>query len=334
MLLAIETSCDETGVALFNLEGKLVHSLLYSQVALHSPFGGIVPEIASRKQLEVLHPLVKKLFAETGYKPQDLKVVSATLGPGLIGSLLVGATYAKTLALSLGIPFIGVDHLSAHIFSIFLEREVEFPFVGLLVSGGHTALFLVHDFDELELLGHTRDDAAGEAFDKAAKLLGLPYPGGPAISKIAEKGNPDFYNLPRPLISSEDFDFSFSGLKTYVFHLIKKEGGRLKVDHLCASLEKAICEVLVEKTVRAVKSFSVPRVVVAGGVAANKQLRKIFSKRALEEGFSVYFPALELCTDNAVMVGYLAFKKWERGNFTPISAECYARAKYKLRASN
>ena len=334
MLLAIETSCDETGVALFNLEGRLIHSLLYSQVVLHSPFGGIVPEIASRKQLEVLHPLVKKLLAEAGVSPKELKVISATLGPGLIGSLLVGVTYAKTLCLTLGIPFIGVDHLSAHVFSIFLEKEVEFPFLGLLVSGGHTALFLATDFDRLELLGHTRDDAAGEAFDKVAKLLGLPYPGGPVISKLAEKGNPDYYELPRPLLTSQDFDFSFSGLKTFVLHLVKKEGEGLKVEHLCAGFERAVCEVLVEKTVKAVNKLGIPRVVVAGGVAANKRLKEFFQKRALEEGFTVHFPSTELCTDNAVMVGFLAYKKWERKEITPLSAECYARAKYKLRASS
>lgn len=287
MLLAIETSCDETGVALFSEEGTLVEDFLYSQVALHSPYGGIVPEIASRKQLEVLHPLVKRALEERALKPYDLKGVAVTFGPGLLGSLLVGVTYAKTLSLALKIPLIAVDHLSAHLFSIFLEREVSFPYLGLLVSGGHTALFVVQDFDSLKLIGHTRDDAAGEAFDKIAKLLGLPYPGGPVISELAEKGDPEKYPLPRPMLEEENFDFSFSGLKTAVFQLLKREGN-LRNEDLCASFQKALCEVLVEKTLRAARVLGIKRIVVAGGVSANTYLRGLFQERAQEE--EIFFP--------------------------------------------
>lgn len=328
MLLAIETSCDETGVALFSEEGKLVANYLYSQVALHSPFGGIVPEIASRKQLEVLHPLVKKALSENNLSPKDIKALAVTFGPGLIGSLLVGVCYAKTLSLTLKIPLIAIDHLYAHIFSVFIEREVSFPFLGLLVSGGHTALFLVRDFEELHLIGHTRDDAAGEAFDKIAKLLGLPYPGGPHISALAEKGNSEKYSLPRPMLEEDNFDFSFSGLKTAVYQLLKKEREISKED-LCASFERAICEVLVEKTVKAVKAFNIPRVVVSGGVSANKYLRKLFFERAEMENFEVYFPHPKFCTDNAAMVGYLGWVKWKRKHFTDLSFEPYAKAIYK-----
>lgn len=328
MLLAIETSCDETGVALFSCEGRLVKDYLYSQIALHSPFGGIVPEIASRKQLEVLHPLVKRALSENGLSLRDIKAVAVTFGPGLIGSLLVGVCYAKTLSLTLKIPLIAIDHLYAHIFSVFLEREVSFPFIGLLVSGGHTALFLVKDFEELQLLGHTRDDAAGEAFDKVAKLLGLPYPGGPYISALAEKGDPERYPLPRPMLEEDNLDFSFSGLKTAVYQLIKREREVSKED-LCASFQRALCEVLVEKTLKAVKRFHISRVVVSGGVSANQYLRDLFFKKAGEENFEVYFPHPRLCTDNAVMVGYLGWVKWKRGDFANLSFEPYARAIYK-----
>lgn len=326
MLLAIETSCDETGVALFSEEGVPIKDLLYSQVALHSPFGGIVPEIASRKQLEVLYPLLKRLFEESGKGVRDLKAIAVTFGPGLIGSLLVGVTFAKTLAMALEIPLISINHLHAHIFSPFLVKEILFPFLALLVSGGHTALFLVRDFEDLELMGHTRDDAAGEAFDKVAKLLGLPYPGGPIISKLAEKGDPERYELPRPMLEEENFDFSFSGLKTAVFQLTKG-AKEIQVEDLCASFQKALCEVLVEKTLRASKALGIPRIVVTGGVSANTYLRKLFYERA--KGEEIYFPPVELCTDNALMVGYLGWVKWKRKRFSSLTEEPFARAEYR-----
>lgn len=326
MLLAIETSCDETGVALFSEEGVPIKDLLYSQVALHSPFGGIVPEIASRKQLEVLYPLLKRLFEESGKGLRDLKAIAVTFGPGLIGSLLVGVTFAKTLAMTLEIPLISINHLHAHIFSPFLIKEIPFPFLALLVSGGHTALFLVRDFEDFELMGHTRDDAAGEAFDKVAKLLGLPYPGGPIISKLAEKGDPERYELPRPMLEEENFDFSFSGLKTAVFQLTKG-AKEIQVEDLCASFQKALCEVLVEKSLRASRALGIPRIVVTGGVSANTYLRKLFHERA--EGEEIYFPPVELCTDNALMVGYLGWVKWKRKRFSPLTEEPFARAEYR-----
>ncbi|MFN4196975.1 MAG: tRNA (adenosine(37)-N6)-threonylcarbamoyltransferase complex transferase subunit TsaD [Caldimicrobium sp.] len=326
MLLAIETSCDETGVALFSEEGKLIKDVLYSQVALHSPFGGVVPELASRKQLEVLYPLIKSLLEERKVSLKELKAIAVTYGPGLIGSLLVGVTFAKTLALALKIPLIAVDHIFAHLFSIFLEREISFPFIGLIVSGGHTALFLVKDFENCELLGHTRDDAAGEVFDKVAKLLGLPYPGGPIISALAELGDPDRYDLPRPMLEEDTFDFSFSGLKTAVYMLLKKEKNFVKED-VCASFQKAICEVLVNKTLKAARVLNVPNVVVAGGVSANDFLRKLFlSKKEKEE---IYFPSKKFCTDNAAMVGFLGWIKWKKGEFADLRQEPYARAFFK-----
>jgi len=328
MLLAIETSCDETGVALFSEEGFLVKHLLYSQVALHSPFGGIVPEIASRKQLEILPPLIKKLLDETGKSLREIKCICVTFGPGLIGSLLVGVSLAKALSFALKVPIIGVDHLQAHLFSIFLEKEVRFPYIGLLASGGHTALFLVNSWEDYKLLGHTRDDAAGEAFDKVAKLLKLSYPGGPVISKLAEKGNRKAIFFPRPLLEEDTFDFSFSGLKTAVLNYLKSVS-QFKIEDVCASFEEAVCEVLVEKALKASYKFEIPRIVVAGGVASNKRLRELFNEKAKKEGIEVFFPSPEFCTDNAAIVGIVGYYKWKKGLFDFLEKEPYARATFE-----
>ena len=328
MLLAIETSCDETGVALFSEEGKLIKHLLYSQVAIHSPFGGIVPEIASRKQLEILMPLIKKLLKEVEVSIKELRCVCATFGPGLIGSLLVGVSLAKALSFALKIPLIAVDHLQAHLFSIFLEKEIEFPYIGLLVSGGHTALFLVNSWENYELLGHTRDDAAGEAFDKVAKLLNLSYPGGPVISKLAEKGNRKAIIFPRPLLEENNFDFSFSGLKTAVLNYIRTNPN-FKTEDVCASFEEAVCEVLIEKTFKAAEKFKIPRIIVAGGVASNKRLRELFYEKTKVKEFEIYFPSPEFCTDNAAMVGIVGYYKWKKGLWDNLEKEAYARAIFK-----
>lgn len=325
MLLALETSCDETGVALFSEKGFLVKHLLYSQVALHSPFGGIVPEIASRKQLEVLPSLVKKLLEETNTSLKDLKALAVTFGPGLIGSLLVGVSFTKALSWSLGIPLIKVDHLEAHLRSIFLEKKVEFPYIALLVSGGHTALFLVNSWENYQLLGHTKDDAAGEAFDKIAKLLGLGYPGGPPIGKLAKKGNRKAIPFPRPMLESKTYEFSFSGLKTAVVNYIKSKTF-FKIEDVCASFEEAVVEVLVEKSLKASRELGVPRIVVTGGVASNHRLREVFSQRAQKENLEVFFPSPEFCTDNAAMVGLVGWYKWQKKEFTSLEDEPYARA--------
>lgn len=327
MLLTIETSCDETGVALFSEEGELIDHLLYSQVAFHSPFGGIVPEIASRKQLEVLYPLVKQLLEKTNTTVREIKALAATFGPGLIGSLLVGVSFAKALSFSLKVPLIAVDHLHAHFMAIFLEKKLEFPFVALVVSGGHTVLFKVDSFFDFYLLGHTRDDAAGEAFDKVAKLLNLGYPGGPIISKLAQKGDPEAIDLPSPLLDEPTLDFSFSGLKTAVVNFVKNN--RFKVEDLCASFENALCRVLVEKTLIACKKYGISRAVVSGGVAANQRLRKTFLETFTREGMEVYFPSVEFCTDNAAMVGLVGFLKWKEGLVDSLEVEAYARAKFK-----
>ncbi len=333
MLLAIETSCDETGVALFSKEGKLIKHLLYSQVALHSPFGGIVPEIASRKQLEVLSPLTKRLLEESRVRIKELKAVAVTFGPGLIGSLLVGVSFAKALSFALKIPLIAVDHLQAHVSAIFLEKNLDFPFIGLLVSGGHTAIFLVNSFEDFVLLGHTRDDAVGEAFDKIAKLLGLGYPGGPIISKLAEKGDRKAINFPRPLLEEDTLDFSFSGLKTAVLNFLKKVSF-YKIEDVCACFEEAVCEVLVEKTVKASLKYQINRIVVAGGVAANKRLREVFSEKATTQGLNVFFPSPKFCTDNAAMIGVLGYYKFRKKEFVSLEEEPYARVIFKKYSKN
>ncbi len=328
MLLAIETSCDETGVALFSEQGELLNHLLYSQVAIHSPFGGIVPEIASRKQLEVLMPLIKKLFNETGFSLNELKCICATFGPGLIGSLLVGVSFAKALGFALKIPVVAVDHLQAHLFSIFLEKKLSFPYIGLVASGGHTALFVVNDWEDYKLLGHTRDDAAGEAFDKVAKLLNLSYPGGPIISQIAEKGNRKAIKFPRPLLENDSFDFSFSGLKTSVLNYLKTHQ-KFKIEDVCASFEEAVCEVLVEKSIKASLTLNIPRVVVTGGVASNKRLRELFYEKEKKMNIKVYFPSPSFCTDNAAMVGIVGYHKWKKNILDGLEKEPYARAIFK-----
>jgi len=330
-VLAIESSCDETAAAVLEVGGekdfRLKASLVASQVELHRPFGGIVPEIASRKHLEVIYPLVRETLGRAGISPGEVNLVAVTTGPGLVGALVVGVSFAKSLAFSLGKPLVPVDHVRAHSLAIFLENAPEFPWISLVVSGGHTALFLVRSPTEHYLLGHTRDDAAGEAFDKVAKLLNLGYPGGPVISRLAEKGDPDRIRLPRPMLDSPDFDFSFAGLKTAVLNVVRS-GEEFLVHDLCAAFEAAVAEVLVEKTVRAAKAAGIGRVVVSGGVAANRRLRGLFEERAREEGFEVFFPSPQYCTDNAAMVAVSGYFEFAAGHRAGWDLDVYARARF------
>ncbi|MBX6423664.1 tRNA (adenosine(37)-N6)-threonylcarbamoyltransferase complex transferase subunit TsaD [Thermosulfurimonas sp. F29] len=330
-VLAIESSCDETAAAVLEVgkerDFRLKASLVASQVELHRPFGGIVPEIASRKHLEVIYPLVRETLGRAGISPGEVDLVAVTTGPGLVGALVVGVSFAKSLAFSLGKPLVPVDHVRAHSLAIFLENAPEFPWISLVVSGGHTALFLVRSPTEHYLLGHTRDDAAGEAFDKVAKLLHLGYPGGPVISRLAEKGDPDRICLPRPMLDSPDFDFSFAGLKTAVLNVVRS-GEEFLVHDLCAAFEAAVAEVLVEKTVRAVKAAGIGRVVVSGGVAANRRLRGLFEERACEEGFEVFFPSPQYCTDNAAMVAVSGYFEFTAGHKAGWDLDVYARARF------
>jgi len=308
LVLGIETSCDETGVALYDGDQrKLLAHAVHSQVAMHEAYGGVVPELASRDHIQRLVPLTRRILDQAGRKIGDLGGIGFTEGPGLAGALLVGASFAHALGESLGIPVLGIHHLEGHLLSPLLsERRPAFPFVALLVSGGHTQLMHVEGVGRYRLLGETQDDAAGEAFDKTAKLLGLGYPGGPALSALAESGKPGRYQLPRPMLSSGDLDFSFSGLKTAALMLAKQKG---EPADIARAFVDAVVEVLVAKSVRALESTGTKRLVVAGGVGANKQLRTAMERR----GIDVYYPEPELCTDNGAMIAFAAAQRLVSG---------------------
>lgn len=321
LILGIETSCDETGVALYDQRaGRLLGHAVHSQVAMHEAYGGVVPELASRDHIRRLVPLTRQVLDLAGKKIEQVDGVGYTEGPGLAGALLVGASFAHGLALSLGIPVTGIHHLEGHLLSPLLSaRPPQFPFVALLVSGGHTQLMRVDGVGCYVLLGETQDDAAGEAFDKTAKLLGLGYPGGPALSSLAEQGRPGRYKLPRPMIHSDDLDFSFSGLKTAVLTLIKNENP--DPADLARAFVDAVVDVLVAKCARALQSTGLTRLVVAGGVGANKQLRAALDAQGKRRGFEVFYPEPELCTDNGAMIAFAAALRLKKdskgeGDFT------------------
>lgn len=308
-VLGVETSCDETGVALLRWDpenpgrGLLSHAL-FSQIALHSEYGGVVPELASRDHVRKLLPLVRQALKEAGLTPADLGGVAYTAGPGLVGALLVGASAARAMAWALGVPAIGVHHMEGHLLAPLLEEDPpKPPFVALLVSGGHSMLVEVKAIGEYTILGDTLDDAAGEAFDKTAKLMGLPYPGGPALAKLAEQGEPGKFRFSRPLVNRPGLDFSFSGLKTQV--LLAWQGSD-KSDQTRADIargfEEAIVDTLAIKCRRALEATGAKRLVIAGGVGANKRLRAQLAEAGAADGFRVYFPRLQFCTDNGAMI--------------------------------
>ncbi len=320
LILGIESSCDETGVALVRSTGDAVPTLLshalHSQIEMHQAYGGVVPELASRDHIRRVLPLAKEVLAESGQTLADVDVVAYTRGPGLAGALLVGAGVACALGAALNKPVLGVHHLEGHLLSPFLSADPpEFPFVALLVSGGHTQLMRVDGVGRYEILGETIDDAAGEAFDKSAKLMGLGYPGGPALSRLAEQGSATAFKLPRPLLHSGNLDFSFAGLKTAVLTQAKKLGDELearKAD-LAASTEAAIVEVLVKKTLSALKQTGLKRVVVAGGVGANRHLRAQLNAACAAAKVRVHYPELHLCTDNGAMIAMAAAMRLQAG---------------------
>jgi N6-L-threonylcarbamoyladenine synthase len=319
-VLGIESSCDETGVALVRAEGPglpgLAAHALYSQVSMHAAYGGVVPELASRDHIRRILPLTDQVMARADCTLAQVDVVAYTRGPGLAGALLVGAGVACALGAALGKPVIGVHHLEGHLLSPFLSDDApEFPFVALLVSGGHTQLMRVDGVGRYALLGETIDDAAGEAFDKSAKLLGLGYPGGPALSRLAQDGDAQAFKLPRPLLHSGDLDFSFAGLKTAVLTQCKKLGDALpdRRADLAASTEAAIVEVLVKKSVAALDDTGLTRIVVAGGVGANRLLRAQLNAACARRGVRVHYPQLDLCTDNGAMIAMAAAMRLQSG---------------------
>ena len=310
LILGIETSCDETGIALYDSNKGLLGHTLHSQIDLHAEYGGVVPELASRDHIRYIIPLINQLLNKTSIAKEAINAIAYTAGPGLSGALLVGSTVGESLSFALGIPSIPVHHLEGHLLAPMLEdTKPVFPFLALLVSGGHTQIIHVKQIGQYDIVGDTLDDAAGEAFDKTAQLLGLGYPGGAALSKLAESGKPK-YDLPKPMLHSKDFDFSFSGLKTAVLTLVKKQPeltDTIKAN-IAASFQESITEVLIYKTLKAMNSLNLNQIVVSGGVGANKQLREKLTKSSQEDNFQLFFPSLEFCTDNGAMIalaGYL-----------------------------
>jgi len=321
LVLGFESSCDETGVALVEVpeQGapRLLAQALHSQISMHQAYGGVVPELASRDHIRRVLPLTREVMAQAHMSLSDMDVIAYTQGPGLAGALLVGAGVAVSLAAALGKPALGVHHLEGHLLSPFLSVDApEFPFVALLVSGGHTQLMRVDEVGSYEILGETIDDAAGEAFDKSAKLMGLPYPGGPHLARLAQSGDPAAFALPRPLLHSGKPDFSFAGLKTAVLTQVKRLGEaptEQQLADLAASTQAAIVEVLVKKSLLALKNTGMKRLVVAGGVGANARLREQLNAACAKRGVRVHYPELSLCTDNGAMIAMAAAMRLQRG---------------------
>lgn len=319
IVLGIETSCDETAVALVRDGREILVNLVYSQTDLHARYGGVVPEAASRDHLRKLPALAAEALEKAKLSWNDVDLVGVTYGPGLIGPLLVGVSYAAGVALACDLPLVGVNHLAAHLFALkLMEPPVEPPFLGLIASGGHTLLVAVPRWGEYQVVGGTRDDAAGEALDKFGRLVGLPYPAGPKIDALAQEGDPTKIPFPRPMLES-GLDMSFAGLKTAALYWLREHRDAPLPD-LCASFLEAVVEVLVEKALRAARRFQLKRIVVAGGVAANRRLREFFPKRAAERGMEVFFPPAELCTDNAATVAACAHHRYTvLGRSDPLS---------------
>lgn len=315
LTLGIETSCDDTGVAVLKDEREVLCELLSSQIKDHSRFGGVIPEFAARKHLENLLPLVDSALNECNITGHDLDLIAVTRGPGLMGSLIVGVMTAKALSQSWNVPLIGVNHLEGHLFAPLVDSgDLEPPFLSLIVSGGHTEIICVHDFGNYELLGETRDDAAGEAYDKAARILGLKYPGGPEIDKLAKTGNSYAFDFPVPLKNTNKIEFSFSGLKTALLWQVKKfqnDGVDIPMNDLCASFQRAVTEALISKVNLAVRLTGITRVSASGGVSANSALREALSSG---KNFRAWLPKLSRCTDNAVMIAMAGHNSWNRGN--------------------
>ena len=332
-ILAIETSCDETAVAIVK-NRQVLSSIVSSQVELHETYGGVVPELASRKHLEIINPCIEQAMSEGGLQWHDIDAIACTCTPGLVGALLVGMAAAKTLAMLYDKPFIGVHHLEGHIYASYLAQpELQPPFLCLLVSGGHTSSIHVKNYGEYELLGSTRDDAAGEAFDKVARLLHLGYPGGPVIDRLAQQGNPKAFALPEGRISLPEgrgyhpYDFSFSGMKTAVLRLTEKleKEGTIPVDDVAASFQHTVAKVLTKRSVKCALDNSLDTITIGGGVAANSGLRKYLQEAAKQHNLKVYFPPLKYCTDNAAMIGCAAAQHFNLGHKSSLDLEVRSR---------
>lgn len=317
LMLGIETSCDETSVAVVKDGREILSNIISSQVELHRKFGGVVPEVASRRHVEVILPILEEALDQAGVTMREIDGIAVTYGPGLVGALLIGVSAAKALSFSLNIPLVGVHHIAGHIYANRFVKEFRFPLIALVVSGGHTELVWMKEHGSFEVIGQTRDDAAGEAYDKVARALGLPYPGGPEIDRLAHMGE-DILSFPRVYLEPDSYDFSFSGLKSAVLNTLnqgKQKGIEYQAEDVAASFQNAVVEVLVDKTMRAARDKGAEQVLLAGGVAANRALRSKLQERCDQEGYELIIPPFSLCTDNAAMIaaaGQILFDKGVR----------------------
>ena len=322
-ILAIESSCDETAASVVKNGREVLSNIISSQIALHTLYGGVVPELASRKHIEKINQVIEQALKEADVTLDEIDAIGVTYGPGLVGALLVGVAEAKAISYAKKIPLVGVHHIEGHISANSIEnKELEPPFACLVVSGGHTYLVMVKDYGTYEILGRTRDDAAGEAFDKVARAIGLGYPGGPKIDRVAKEGNPEAIAFPRAKIAESEYDFSFSGLKSAVLNYLngcKMKGEEISVPDVAASFQKAVTDVLVEHSMHAVEEFGIKKLAIAGGVASNSALRAAMEKACREKGILFYHPSPILCTDNAAMIGAAAYYEFIRGARSDLS---------------
>lgn len=317
LILAIESSCDETAAAVVKNGREVLSNVINTQIAIHTEYGGVVPEIASRKHIENINPVIRKALEDAGVTLDDIDAIGVTYGPGLVGALLVGVAEAKAIAFAKNKPLVGVHHIEGHISANYVEnKELEPPFVALVVSGGHTHLVKVNDYGEYEIVGRTRDDAAGEAFDKVARAIGLGYPGGPKIDKLAKEGNPDAVEFPRAHVDDAPYDFSFSGIKSAVLNYINSanmQGKEINRADVAASFQKAVVDALVSRAVRLAKECGMDKLAIAGGVASNSALRAAIQEECTKNNISFYSPSPVLCTDNAAMIGAAAYYEYIKG---------------------
>ena len=316
-ILAIESSCDETAASVVKNGREVLSNVIYSQIALHTVYGGVVPEIASRKHIEKINQVIEQALADARVELRDITAIAVTYGPGLVGALLVGVSAAKAISFASGIPLVGVHHIEGHISANFIEnKELEPPFVCLVVSGGHSHLVVVKDYGEYEIIGRTRDDAAGEAFDKVARAIGLGYPGGPKIDKVAKEGDPEAVRFPRAKVEDSEYDFSFSGLKSAVLNYLNScemKGETVNTADVAASFQKAVVDVLVEHSLDAVKKYGYDKFAIAGGVASNSSLRSAFEQACKKNKIDFYHPSPIFCTDNAAMIGVAGYYEYRKG---------------------
>ncbi len=316
-ILAIESSCDETAAAVVKNGREVRSNVIYSQIALHTEYGGVVPEIASRKHIEKINQVIEQALTDAKMKLEEMNAIAVTYGPGLVGALLVGVSAAKAISFASGVPLVGVHHIEGHISANYIEnKELEPPFICLVVSGGHSHLVVVKDYGEYEIIGRTRDDAAGEAFDKVARAIGLGYPGGPKIDKVSREGNPDAIHFPRAKVADAEYDFSFSGLKSAVLNYLNScqmKGEAINTADVAASFQRAVIDVLVEHSMDAVERYGYKKFAIAGGVASNSGLRKAFEEVCGKKDITFYHPSPIYCTDNAAMIGAAAYYEFQKG---------------------